>query len=334
MTQPETISYQQFVDLAMDPEVTEEKLARYLRPVPSEGTAFRIRFEPDPDVVMMTDADVELENAMSIGNGAARWRRGLRFLRSDHPVTLVSEGDSWFQFPILIDDVIDHLSDHFRIRSLGAAGDTADNIIIGDGEYLRALADMKGEVDGFLLSAAGNDVLGQDAAGQPVLSKLLKKGVSSDDPAEHLDPVAVEAMLARLEQLYGVAIDSIRATTGLERLPIFIHGYDYAIPGGFPGDPRNPRHAKKDGWLGRPLREAGIDDPGLQRAIVRPLVDRLNERFIAMAAARSDVHHVDVRGTLPDVGQWADEIHPTSEGFDLVAEKFRSVISANVGAGV
>ncbi|MGI9436364.1 MAG: caspase family protein, partial [Geminicoccaceae bacterium] len=41
---------------------------------------------------------------------------------------IVSEGDSWFQFPILLDDVIDHLLEDYPIMSLGAAGDTLQNM--------------------------------------------------------------------------------------------------------------------------------------------------------------------------------------------------------------
>ncbi len=62
----------------------------------------------------MTLQDVEVENALKIGNGLARFRRMQSFSRRlqkgvDQPV-LVSEGDSWFQFPFLIREVIDHLN--------------------------------------------------------------------------------------------------------------------------------------------------------------------------------------------------------------------------------
>jgi hypothetical protein len=43
-------------------------------------------------------------------------------------VKIVSEGDSWFQFPFLLKDVIDWLSDDYAIWSLDAAGDTLANM--------------------------------------------------------------------------------------------------------------------------------------------------------------------------------------------------------------
>jgi hypothetical protein len=69
------------------------------------------------------------EAAMTFANSISRMRRRLRFegmLANGYsgPI-LVSEGDSWFQYPIRLDDTIDHLySRGLAVRSLDAAGDT------------------------------------------------------------------------------------------------------------------------------------------------------------------------------------------------------------------
>jgi hypothetical protein len=137
-------------------------------------------------------------------------------------------------------------------------------------------------------------------------------------------------VLSRLEADYRKVISNIRAQQGFERLPIFIHGYDYAIPGGFNGDKRNPVYAKKDEWLGGPLLQKGIRNVDLQHEIIRRLVDSLYDMLFKVAGKSSDtrVHVVDVRGTLRiENGEWADEIHGTSAGFKKVAKLFSKSIS-------
>ena len=98
----------------------------------------------------------------------------------------MSEGDSWFQFPFVIKDVIDHLNDDYLIWSNGAAGDTADNMIFKNPEYMTALNEQDDRVTAFLLSAAGNDVIGQDENGVPALASLLHRRTASRRTAREL----------------------------------------------------------------------------------------------------------------------------------------------------
>ena len=94
---------------------------------------------------------------------------------------IVSEGNSWFQFPIILDDVIDQLiSKGYAVRSLDAAGDTLDNMI-ETGEYLDALTQTGASV--FLFSAGGNDILGGGN-----LVALLRNFDPTLTPAEHILP--------------------------------------------------------------------------------------------------------------------------------------------------
>ncbi len=327
MSESGKISYEAYTRMLRDPDLDEADLAPYVMVAPSEGGAFTIRLIADPTKVEMSADDEEVENAMSIGNGASRWRRKRKFKKSKNPITLVSEGDSWFQFPILLRDTIDNLSETYRIRSLGAAGDTAHNMVFKDGEYLRVLNDMRDEARGFLLSAAGNDVLGEDEFGTPVLERLVLQGVASDTAVDHLNSVEVDATLGRLVDTYTHVFAKIRSIPNLGDLPMIIHGYDYAIPGGYPGDPRDPIYASQDKWLGKPLNAAGIVEPGLQREVVRELIDALYKRFGDFADTTPGVHLVDVRNTLPNDTDWADEIHPNNEGFARVAARFEAVLA-------
>ena len=329
------ITYDEFLKIARDPSVPEEELLKYCDVVEHTG-AFDIQFRLKPDMVEMSEVDEDFENALRIGNWASRIRRYWRFktaLRNhpDRPM-LISEGDSWFQFPILIDDIIDHLSDHFNIYSLGAAGDTAQNMVHGPDrprrrEYLSALRDYKDQVSGFLFSGAGNDVIGADPdTGVAVLLELLKDfNGDITDVAGHIDRAAFDGKLALLKEAYERVVSDIRGVAELQEMPVFVHGYDYVFPYKWEGDMRNPLHAAQDEWLGEPLSERNIPTV-LGRKIISSMLDELYDVLNDLAATDENVIVVDCRGAMPNLTDWVDEIHGTSAGFAKVASRFKAAI--------
>jgi hypothetical protein len=337
---PERITFNELKRRMSDPAIPDSELRPYLRITTADSGPFRPKIEPDPDrVVIDALAQYDLENAIDWGNGASRWRRRVAFDRrieqKDPRPVLLCEGDSWLQFPIFIDDVVDHLSASYNVRCLSAAGDTADNIIHRNPEYwtelLRLrdrLAPLRRSVAAIVISAAGNDVIGADASGRSVLLDLLRDFKPGKPASWHLQPAAVKRTFDFLESGYGKIIATVRGDPSFRALPIVFHGYDYAIPGGWPGDPRRPLWAEQDKWLGKPMRAKGIVDHDLQRAIVRLLIDRLYAMLAKLAgnSAATRVYVVDVRGALGPVQSWADEIHGTSTGFANVAARFKAVI--------
>lgn len=334
------ISYEEYLQLVRDPEISDEEIARYsmVRKGPG-GLSFTIY--PDPKKVEMTDEDMEFENAMQIGNNAFRYRRQARFRRrllfgSDLPV-LVSEGDSWFQFPLLIQEVIDQLGGDYLIWSVGAAGDTAQNMVFAEEadyktEYMTALKNQKKRVKGFLFSAAGNDIIGEDpATGDAALFDILRPfNGDTSDVTGHVDIARLGEKIAFLRKAYRKVIRTVRAEPGFKKLPIFVHGYDYVFPYPWPNDPRKPSYAKKDEWLGEPLAKRGINDPEHRRAILKFLIDALYDMLDDIAAEPdiAHVHVIDCRGAMPAVSDWNDEIHGTSKGFAKVAARFDAAIKA------
>ncbi|MCV9963375.1 hypothetical protein OIU34_15830 [Pararhizobium sp. BT-229] len=327
------ISYAEFKAMVMDPKTPDAEIAKYLTADRDKSGPFDPYLLPDPKKVETNpETDFDVESAIRWGNAVCRWRRQEifkdRVKQQNHKPVLVSEGDSWFQFPFLIEDVIDQLAPDFLIWSLDAAGDTCDNMVNRQKEYMPALiAQKKNGVAGFLFSAAGNDVIGEDDMGKPVLAKLLKRHVAGKDAAWHIDKAELGAVLTRLETDYLKVITTIRSDADFAKLPIFIHGYDYAIPGGFAGDKRHPIHAKQDEWLGAPLKDKGITDLQLQRDIIRILIDALYDFLekIAGDTATTHIHVVNVRNALSQA-DWADEIHGTSAGFEKVAKRFKTAI--------
>lgn len=327
----EKISYEAFKAKVIDPDVPDAEIARYLTADREKSGPFDPRIVPDPDKVEMTKVgDADVESAIRWGNAMCRFRRKLRFeqAQSDGRPVLISEGDSWFQFPFLIEDVIDQMEPHYRIWSLDAAGDTADNMVNRKPEYKAGLDAQKANgVRAFLFSAAGNDVIGEDLNGVPVLSSLIKPFTPGKDAAWHIDQGRYAQVLEQLRTDYCKVVATVRNDPDFAKLPIVIHGYDYAIPGGFPGDMRHPIYAKQNEWLGGPLAEKGITDVTMQRKMIRLLIDGLYDMLDHVASGAKGVHVVDVRGALEE-GDWADEIHATDAGFARVARRFRKVIDA------
>ncbi len=80
---------------------------------------------------------------------------------------VVSEGDSWFQYPVLLNDVIDQLFDEYAILSFDAAGNLL-NDMVQQNEIVSAIAAENAHA--CLLSGGGNDLLGNGR-----LKQYLKK---------------------------------------------------------------------------------------------------------------------------------------------------------------
>jgi hypothetical protein len=343
MTQATKIGYDQYLKMLRDPNTPDEEIVKYSVVTRGAG-AFSPELRANPKLVLMAPEDREFESAMQVGNGIARFRRQLSFKRrlasGERLPVLVSEGDSWFQFPLLIDEVIDQLGRDYLIWCVSAAGDTLENMVNsaaarGKTEYLLALQEQKERVRAFLFSAAGNDIIGEDpTTGKPVLLDLLRPfNGNPQDITGHIDLALLDRKIAFLRTGYSKVIAAVRAQSGFAKLPILIHGYDYTFP--YPWgakDPRKPKHAAKNEWLGSPLDERGIKDQDLRRNIVKHMLDALYDMLHGLAgqSAQTHIHVVDCRGAMPDVHDWADEIHGTSAGFAKVAERFRAVLTSVV----
>jgi hypothetical protein len=337
---PGRISMEQLQEMMRDPDIPDTELKKYFTANPQTSKPFAPAIIPDPARVEVAPPADGLEGAMmmSWANGLSRLRRQEKFRRrrerGDRRIVLVSEGDSWFQFPIFLEDVIDQLFGTFSIWSVDAAGDTLQNMVLDNAEYLNALREHGSQVRALLFSGGGNDIVGEDASGKSVISQIVKHFEPGRIADWYIDTEEVTAKLRFIEECYRSVITNVRAE--FPTLPVLCHAYDHAIPGGGPDDARNPFWAAKDKWIGRPMREdLGITDHPLQREIVKLLIDRLNERLKSLCGGNNpngafrNVWHVDVRRTVGT--RWADELHPTDEGYKLVAQRFASVLRQALG---
>ncbi len=246
---------------------------------------------------------------------------------------VVAEGDSWFDykpayFGFGTKDLLGHLQSSGRINvyRVSRAGDTLENMVFGTDTTgkntdlapkqppqlemtLAAIAEHN--PDAFFFSGGGNDLAGVELAGYlnhkdsglPVLREDVLDVVFGDYFAN-----ALNSLISRVRRIKP-------------GIPIFLHGYDYAVPDGrnvnflgftFSGPWLKPSLVQK--------RHVSLAD-GLQ--VVRLVSDRLNGALARVAAEHSGVHYINLRGTLRADADykkdWANELHPTSDGFKRIA---------------
>ncbi|MHB1374377.1 MAG: caspase family protein [Thauera sp.] len=299
-----------------DLSIPESALADYFIVDDAQSGLFHPKLQLNPDTVALpadpAEARARSEAAMNFANGIARMRRRVRFDRMladgyKGPV-LVSEGDSWFQYPIKLEDTIDHLyAKGYAVRSLDAAGDTLDNML-KDREYVDAIGEAKASI--FLFSAGGNDALGGGN-----LRAHLRDFDPALSPAAHVLP-SFEQLLDHALAMYERVLRDVEALPGVVTI---CHGYDYVIP-----------NAGK--WLGKPMLSRGIKDGAVQRGIAAHMIDRFNERLrqlVGRFGARAI--HVDARGAVGNtLNVWHDELHPKNPGYGRVAERFETAIQSVV----
>ena len=211
---------------------------------------------------------------------------------------IVSEGDSWFQYPCTLRDIIDKIKDEYAVLSLGAAGDTMSKMLKKK-EYMHHIGAEDSDV--FLFSGGGNDVLGNGRV-DLLLHEYDPERKPEDYPNQYFDEV-----IEYLKRKYRSLIQQVSGE--YPKVHIFIHGYDYSLP--------------NDGYfLGKPMARNGIVDRELQRKIVRVMLDRFNSILERFSKEREKVCHIDCRDCVPR-NKWHDELHPNSHGFSPVAAKFR-----------
>ena len=137
----------------------------------------------------------------------------------------------------------------------------------------------------------------------------------------------------RLRAAYARIISGLTAIAKSflgKTIPIITHGYDYPIPdgrgflGGFsllPGP-----------WLKPGFQRKGYGDLERNKQLLMQLIDRFNALLAEMVTVPefSHVHYLDLRNTLKHDATykqfWANELHPSPRGFDLVTQKFARLI--------
>lgn len=290
------------------------------------GTEVQPNFEETDEVGVRALESTPLWGPiLSVANAAAkRWRRRkYNRMARKYPtkIKMVSEGDSWFQHP-MIKETIDHLMKYYPIYSVGKAGQELSNYV-ASGEFNKALEEIKPKY--FLISGGGNDILGEN------MKKFLHRYENVDICDEGLEPGRFfndnfKRTIEQIEKWYQIILDaSINQDANMK---IIIHGYDYIIPRKHFTN-LSEKGAKK-GWVGRFLSEFGITREGDRKAISKYLIDTFNTRIIALINDKKyhgKVYFADVRDNVLNY-EWYDEIHPDDNGFLKISGEFLQIINA------
>ncbi|GAB4026561.1 caspase family protein [Spirosoma koreense] len=259
---------------------------------------------------LLGDIGLDLANTIARARRNQRYRRTLR--EFPNRLKIVSEGDSWFQHP-LVTDIIDHLSAYYAIYCVAAAGDTLRNMTMAKTnvsppleEYIQAINEQQPDL--FVLSGGGNDILGEQ------FRRYIRTGVPTGSPPEAYLDTLLASDLDSLQAMYRTLFQTLQKSH--PDMPVLVHGYDYIIP----------LSVTNKGWLGRYMIEKGIDQPAVRKAILHYILDEFNHRVKTVAAEfPAIVSYIPTPGTVPD-DEWYDEIHPNAEGFGRVADKFKKRI--------
>lgn len=232
---------------------------------------------------------------------------------------IVSEGDSWFQHP-MIKDTIDHLSKYYPVYSTGAAGDTLRGMH-ESGDWMESIEEIQPRI--FLLSGGGNDILGNEF---PTFLNPYSDGVPSQTPERFLNDI-FHKEIESLKQIYQDICEQI--ADRYPGLPMIGHGYDHVIPNN-KNVPQKWYQSSDKSWVGKYMLENKIEDPRDQSALITYIIGLFNKMLAELAETYSHVHIIDLRGTIRD-DQWSDEIHPTETGYQQIELKFlkkiRSIIN-------
>ena len=246
---------------------------------------------------------------------------------------LVAAGDSWFDYPFHNILTILHDDYGYNLESTSHNGDP-----------MEAMAYLGGQIDGLsrmfekvsaegavpkavLLSGGGDDIAGKEFG---MLLNNKNSGVGGWNP-DVLKGVIEDRIAAAYVAMLS-AIDQLSTQFAQRVLPILIHGYDYPVPdgrgflGGF-GPLPGPR-------LQPGFREKNFDDLPETINLMHEAIDEFNTmltKLIALPDFANHVHYIDLRNTLRTDNTykdwWANELHPTEQGFEAVTAKFAAILA-------
>jgi hypothetical protein len=259
---------------------------------------------------------------------------GAAVLPQAHAATagfLVAAGDSWFDYPF--HDVLKVLHDDFgyNVESTSHKGDPMESMAYLGGQ-IDGLSRMFEKVQAqgatpkaVLLSGGGDDIAGNEF-GMLLNNKLSAIGGWNADVLKGV----IEDRIAAAYGAMLIAIDELSNRYAHRTLPILIHGYDYPVPDGrgflggwgpLPGP-----------WLQPGFREKNFNDLQEMIALMRQAIDQFNAMLQEVAGLPQFAHvrYVNLRGTLPTDATyktwWANELHPTDQGFQAVTARFAQVL--------
>lgn len=273
-----------------------------------------------------------------------------RLMRSKHYAgrpAIISEGDSWFGYPphglwfkqsynIISRIQREH---HFNLLRLEAVGDEVMSMLSGGqiADLEDVLRTYGNRIKVLLFSGGGNDLVGKDILengtehGNIKFKPLLKTKGRTDPWGKALNKPAIKTKLDAIADKYRQLIE-LRNQHAPD-CDIITHTYDRPIPDG-----RSARYLggliDKGPWLKPSMVKAGLTTITARKAAIDYILGGLGDRLHEIAkepASRGRFIVVKTTGTLKRTkDHWQNELHPTKDGFKLIADKIYLEVKASL----
>lgn len=297
----------------------------------------------------------------------ARQRHFIRKINNGHRMkkghkVILAEGDSWFNYPLILTDLIDRIvmEEDLALYSIAGGGDWLLNMLT-ESEYVEELSVMHPDV--FLISGGGNDLVGSrrlaamiDPKGDSAeysRSEFANKLINDVKNSQRPDQTSLNrkvfdngcryinkdffALLMFFHLQYSFLITKI---LGLKDVPKFgpikivTQGYDYAIPSlelGYGLKPWNwhmpfiRNFLGHGSWLKTPLLLRGVpDEENQHRHIIYAMIYLFNEMALNLPEALGKHLPLFHIDSRGFLGDdgWADELHPKPHNALKIGEVF------------
>ncbi len=248
----------------------------------------------------------------------------------NRPLVLLSQGDSWFDYPLIGNgpmlgntDVIAQLRRMGamppKILNLAVAGDTAVSIMSlkRQSKMINELRNKSNWIDGkpdaILFSAGGNDIAGDEFC---IFLDF------NDGRSAGLNEKRFLGALGMVQACY-LQMFAIRDRI-VPGVPIFGHCYDFPIPNGVHPACAGP-------WL-RPSLDYCNWSVAQGTSIVREALLAFRTMLLSLAADRANNFHlIETQGALR-AQDWANELHPFEHAFKTIARRFAIALDTTIRA--
>jgi len=245
-------------------------------------------------------------------------------------LNIVSEGDSWFAYPpkwIIVgkpSNLISHISKWTNRKanfySMASNGDEAVDMVSGKQKH--QLVDVlkwhtkrknRKPVDLLLFSGGGNDVVGDND-----FERFLNHDGTSYTTAEQC--VNISRLDRKVKQI-GLAFHELLDIRDhySPKTIVLTHTYDYPYPSDIGGVFLGGL-IKTKAWMKRFMDDVNIKED-LQADVIKIFMEKIGNELMSISSNRDKFIVVDTRKTLKGEKEWLNEIHPTSDGFEVIAKK-------------
>ncbi len=306
-------------------------------------------FDKNEDTIR-NDSDADVGMLGRLNRKSLRKREKVfwkRVNRGNISKLILAEGDSWFEYPKFISEIVDQLNKRkdYAIISLAYAGDWISNILY-EQQYIEKLSLIKPDV--FLISGGGNDMVEGHRLAQLVHKRNeieIPQNIEVRSNEEKLKfselcfNTEFFALLRLFKIQYKLLFKSIeQKTEKFKHLKIITQGYDYAIPSSKKGFGFNIFRIAKPitnwiigngKWLNTPLLLRGYENKEEQIAIVFGMIEFFNEMIIEVGKDYENVYHIDSRGSVDENKGWYNELHPHGYEFKKIASIFEKCIESS-----